>query len=345
MQAASFATTRSDVKTNKASAQAPQPKIPIEKMPQMMDLRADNITENVHAINSGCENERLKFVMHKLVEHSHNFIRETSITSEEWMTALQFLTAVGQKCTDIRQEFILFSDILGISALVDTINHPKPPNSTATDSTVLGPFLTEDAAHVEKGDTIASEGSGEYFLVEGRVLSTEGKPVPGAEIETWETDADGYYDTQYANREAPDCRGILTSDKDGVFKFRAVVPVSYPIPSDGPVGQLLDKLGRHVFRPAHLHIKVEAPGYETLITSFYPDGDKYLKSDAVFGVKSSLVVDISQKFPAEEAQSHGFARAESFRRLSRDLVLVTMEQADKERKKTMPNLGKTLANS
>ncbi|KAG6815099.1 hypothetical protein H0H93_010979, partial [Arthromyces matolae] len=243
----------------KAAQLAAQHGIDLSKLPKIMDMSADSITSNVHAINSNLSNagtdERTKFIFQSLVNHLHAFVRETSITSEEWMTAIQFLTRTGQMCSDIRQEFILLSDALGVSTLVDTINNAKPP--TATEATVLGPFFTEDAAHVPNGETIASEGKGDYMFVEGRVLDTKGNPIAGAIIDTWETDNNGLYDTQYSEREKPDCRGRLTSAEDGSYSFRAVVPVPYPIPSDGTVGKMLSHLGRHVYRPAHLHMMIE----------------------------------------------------------------------------------------
>ncbi|TDL29648.1 aromatic compound dioxygenase [Rickenella mellea] len=268
---------------------------------------------------------RTQFIFHNLVTHLHKFVEETSVTTDEWMTAIQFLTRVGQTCTDIRQEFILLSDVLGVSALVDALNNP--PTGNATESTVLGPFFTEDAAEVAIGDSIASEGKGEYLWVQGRVLDTKGNPISGTILETWETDENGFYDTQYASREKPDCRGRLRTDQDGKFAYRAVVPVAYPIPGDGPVGHLLDKLGRHNMRPNHLHMMLEAPGYHKLVTSLYPEGDEYLNSDAVFGVKKSLVVKLKTVESDADARAKGFAKGGSFKLLEHDFVLLTEEEA------------------
>ncbi|KZT53190.1 hypothetical protein CALCODRAFT_501399 [Calocera cornea HHB12733] len=251
------------------------------------------------------------------------------------MTAIQFLTATGQKCSPIRQEFILLSDVLGLSALVDSINHARPP--AATENTVLGPFFTTDAADVDHHGSIASEGKGEPLFVSIRVLDTHGKPIAGAKVETWETDAEGFYDVQYEGREFPDCRGRLTSRDDGACEFWAVVPVAYPIPSDGPVGSLLRSLHRHVFRPAHLHIMVEADGYETLTTALYPEGDEYLKSDAVFGVKKSLICKIdtvSDKAAGERVR----AKSLPFKQLKWDFVLASKEEADKVREAKMEKM-------
>jgi protocatechuate 3,4-dioxygenase beta subunit len=171
-------------------------------------------------------------LINKLTEHLHDFARETALTTDEWMTALQFLTATGQICSNTRQEFILLSDVLGLSVLVDALNHPKPPG--ATENTVLGPFFTEDAADVKLGDSIVSDpGEEKWCLVKGKVTDESGKPIEGAIIEVWETDETGHYDTQYADRDHPDYRGRLRSDKEGNFWFKAIRPVPYPIPHDG----------------------------------------------------------------------------------------------------------------
>lgn len=274
----------------KANKLAAEHGVDLSKLPKTLDMSAESITGNVHAINSYCPDERMKFVFKSLVTHLHDFVRETSLTTEEWMTALEFLTETGQKCTDIRQEFILLSDSLGVSSLVDSLNNAKPPG--ATEATVLGPFFTTDALEFNNGESIASEDKGDYMWVEGKVLDTKGNPIAHCLIDTWETDGHGLYDTQYAQRGGPDCRGRIYTKDDGSFYFRAIVPVSYPIPSDGPVGRMVKALGRHVYRPAHLHMMLSAPGFEKLTTALYFEGDPYLTSDAVFGVKSSLIVRV-----------------------------------------------------
>jgi len=284
------------------------------------------------------ENPRTRFIFSRLITHLHQFVGETSLTTEEWMTAINFLTRTGQTCTPIRQEFILLSDVLGVSALVDGLNNPKVSGGTA--SSVLGPFFTEDAPDVNIGDTIASEGTGEHMYVEGRVLDTHGKPVPNATIETWETDSEGFYDTQYSDRTRPDCRGRLRSDEEGRYGYRAVVPVAYAIPGDGPVGELLLHLNRHNMRPNHLHVMIEAPGYRKLVTSLYAKGDKWLSSDAVFGVKSSLVVDLKVVDNEEEAQRRGFPNGKAFKLLQYDFVLVPSEEAEAARQKFVTGRAK-----
>ncbi|GFZ47217.1 hypothetical protein JCM24511_04960 [Saitozyma sp. JCM 24511] len=281
------------------------PDIEISSLPKSLDLSPDKVTETVIAINANTPNPRQKYVNDALVRHLHAFVREVSLTTDEWMSAIEFLTITGQTCTSRRQEFILLSDIFGVSALVDIINHPKPAG--ATESTVLGPFFVED--------------------------SKMGRGVPDCLIDTWETDHEGYYDTQYDNYEA-DCRGRLLTDSNGSFAFRAIKPVAYPIPNDGPVGQLLRSMNRHVFRPAHLHLKLVAEGFDQLITTLYFKGDTFLTSDAVFGVKSSLIEDPVLIDDAKESRKHGFKRP-SFLLVERDFVLLTSDEACEERERTV----------
>ncbi|CAK5273520.1 unnamed protein product [Mycena citricolor] len=316
-----------------AARRAHEHTIDLSKLPKNLDMSAGNITQNVLAVNNNSENPRLKFIMNNLVTHLHDFVRETAITTEEWMTALLFLTKTGQMCTDIRQEFILLSDILGVSALVDSMNHAKPPG--ATESTVLGPFFTTDALDFENGESIASEGKGEYMWVQGKVLDTKGNPIPNCVIDTWETDSDGLYDTQYSNRGGPDCRGRLRTTDDGSFFYRAVVPVSYPIPADGPAKGLLDALGRHGFRPAHLHMVLEAPGFEKLVTALYPDGDPYIYSDVVFSVKTSLIKKLTTETDPELTRARGFQNETSHKVLTYNFVLATVEEAAQAKAQTM----------
>ncbi|KAI0346414.1 aromatic compound dioxygenase [Trametopsis cervina] len=305
--------------------------LPPPPFPLPYPEKAETITSNLLKLVELAPSDRQKFIFKNLITHLHHFVSETSITTEEWMTTIQFLTRTGQTCTPIRQEFILLSDVLGVSALVDAINNP--PINGATESSVLGPFFTEDAPELDTGDSIASEGKGDYMYVEGRVLSTDGKPIPNAIIETWETDGNGNYDTQYAVRDKPDCRGRLHSREDGTYGYRAVVPVPYPIPGDGPVGDLLLSLGRHNMRPNHLHLMVEAPGYQKLVTALYPEGDEWLASDAVFGVKKSLVVSLKEVNDDAEAKKRGFPKGGSFKLLTHDIVLVSAEDSKRARER------------
>ncbi|WWC64327.1 uncharacterized protein I303_106937 [Kwoniella dejecticola CBS 10117] len=305
------------------------PDIDLDTLPQSLDLSPDKITENVLSINSQTPDDRQRFVNEALVKHMHDFVREVSLTTNEWMNAIEYLTRVGQTCTDLRQEFILLSDVFGVSALVDIINNPKPEG--ATEGTVLGPFFVEDAKIIDNGESIANEGRGEYMLVKGRILDLSGRPVANCAIETWETDQDGFYDTQYTDYNA-DCRGKLYSDQEGYYVFRAVLPVSYPIPNDGPVGQLLASMNRHVFRPAHLHMMFQAPGFAQLITSLYFTGDTFLTSDAVFGVKSSLIVEPRLITEEAEATKCGFKNP-PFYLVEKDFVLVSEQEAEEARER------------
>ncbi|KAI5784767.1 catechol dioxygenase [Geopyxis carbonaria] len=293
-------------------------------IPPMQDLTADNITPNTIIINSQGPDRRLRYILSRLVTHLHDFARETRLTTDEWMAGIMFLTAVGQICTDTRQEFILLSDTLGLSTLVENINHPKPPG--ATEGTVLGPFHTDDAESFGHGDSICSDGKGEMCLVRCTVKDTAGKPIADASIDIWETDETGHYDTQYADRGHPDCRGILRTDKNGDFWFKAVKPVPYPIPHDGPVGKMLELLHRHPYRPSHMHFMIIAPGYDTLVTSLYVKGDPYETSDAVFGVKSSLIKDVGKIGDKALAEKYGVAVGDW--EIVQDFVMVGEKEAE-----------------
>jgi catechol 1,2-dioxygenase len=254
----------------------------------MRDFNEHTATAAVIDRMSGCKDPRLKQIMTSLVTHLHAVLREVEPTMDEWMAAVQFLTAAGQKCDDKRQEFILLSDVLGVSMLVDAINHRMP--SGATESTVLGPFFVAGAPRMQMGDSILKDGKGEPVHVSGRVLDLEGRPIAGAVLDIWQTSSEGFYDVQDPGQPEMNLRGLFTTAEDGRFFFRTVKPSSYPIPTDGPVGKLLLALGRHPMRPAHIHFIIGAPGFEPVTTHMFVAGDEYLDSDAVFGVKDSLVV-------------------------------------------------------
>ena len=234
---------------------------------------------------------RLRQVMESLVKHLHDFAKDVELTQAEWATAIGFLTRTGKMCDGNRQEFILLSDVLGFSMLVDAINNRRP--SGATENTVLGPFHVEGAPVRAMGDTISLDGKGENCLFEGRVLDLKGNPVAGAKLDVWCDNADGYYDVQQPDIQPQwNNRGVFVTGEDGVYAFRGIRPVSYPIPDDGPVGQMLAALGRHPNRPAHMHFIVSADGYETVVTHTFVADDPWLTSDAVFGVKASLLARI-----------------------------------------------------
>jgi catechol 1,2-dioxygenase len=252
-----------------------------------------NEFNSVEAVNGrlGADiDPRLRTVMESLVRHLHAFIRDVELNEAEWFTAIEFLTRTGQMCSDVRQEFILLSDVLGVSMLVDAINHRRPAG--ATENTVLGPFHIAGSPERRMGDSINLDGKGETCLFEGRVLDVSGKPIADASLDVWSDNHEGYYDVQQLDIQPPfNNRGIFRTGPDGRYRFRGIRPVSYPIPHDGPVGQMLNSVGRHPNRPAHVHFLVAAQGFEPVCTHIFVAGDPCLESDAVFGVKESLVVD------------------------------------------------------
>ena len=258
----------------------------------MRNLTEANLTEAVLGKLESATDPRFKQIMTSLIKHLHAFVREVELTEEEWFTGIQFLTATGQKCDDKRQEYILLSDTLGVSMLVDAINHRRP--SGATESTVLGPFYVEGAPEKPLGANIAEGVAGEPTYFSGRVRSSDGRPIPGATLDLWSTDGEGWYDVQLKDNEGMRARGKIKTDADGRYRFWTIKPVSYPIPTDGPVGKMLLKMGRHPYRPAHTHMIVSAPGYETVTTHVFVESDPYLESDAVFGVKNSLVANFAR---------------------------------------------------
>ncbi len=262
---------------------------------------------------------RLREVMTSLVGHLHAFVKDVGLTSAEWEAAIAFLTATGQRCDDVRQEFILLSDVLGVSMLVETINHPAVGG--ATESTVTGPFHVVTSPPRGLGDTIAADVRGEPCLVTGRVTGAGGEPVPGAGIDVWQASPDGFYDVQQPGIQPEgNLRGLFTADASGRFHFITVVPGYYPIPDDGPVGELLRTSGRHPYRPAHVHLEVSAAGYRTVTTHVFVAGSPYLDSDAVFGVKESLVRDFAVTDDPALAARCGLANP--FRRVEVEIVLV-----------------------
>ena len=231
---------------------------------------------------------RLAEIVGVITRHLHAAIKEIEPTQDEWMSAIQFLTATGHMSDDWRQEFILLSDVLGISMLVDAINNRKP--SGASESTVLGPFHVPNVPELPMGANICLDGKGEPMLIKGRIMSTDGTPISGAKIDVWQTNDDGFYDVQQKGIQ-PDfnLRGVFRTSEDGTYRFWGAKPRFYPIPDDGPVGKMLESLGRHPYRPAHLHYIIEAEGFQKLVTHIFDPDDEYIHSDAVFGVKKSLL--------------------------------------------------------
>lgn len=233
---------------------------------------------------------RFREIISSFIKHLHGFVKDVEPTMEEWGRAIQFLTAAGQISDEKRQEWVLFSDTTGVSMLVDAINHRRPDG--ATENTVLGPFHVSGAPERENGDSICLDGKGAPCFVSGRVTDEDGNPIANARVDVWQTNDDGFYDVQQPGVQ-PDMnmRGLFTTDDDGRYNYVTVKPLPYSIPTDGPVGDMLNAMGRHAMRPSHIHYIVSAPGYEQLVTHIFVKGDTYLESDAVFGVKESLVVE------------------------------------------------------
>jgi catechol 1,2-dioxygenase len=231
---------------------------------------------------------RVRAVMASLVRHLHAFAKDIQLTPQEWDIAIDFLTQTGQTCSAQRQEFILLSDTLGLSMLVDAMHHRRPAGTT--ENTVFGPFHVAGAPERALGEHISLDGKGACCHFQWRVLDAEGTPIAGARVDVWSDNADGFYDVQQPGIQPRwNNRGVFTTGADGRYHFVGIKPVSYPIPDDGPVGRMLAHLGRHPHRPAHMHFLVTAPGFQTLTTHTFVGGDPYLDSDAVFGVKSSLI--------------------------------------------------------
>ena len=265
----------------------------------------ENSVEAVTSRMADCDDPRLRQVMEVIVRKLHEAVKEIEPTEQEWLEAIQFLTKTGQMCNDWRQEYILLSDVLGVSMLVDAINHRKPKG--ASESTVLGPFHVPNAPRLEMGANISLDGKGEPMFVHGRIMDTSGNPIAGVSIDVWQANDDGFYDVQQKGIQ-PDfnLRGIFQTGADGRYWFRGAKPLHYPVPDDGPVGQLLKRLGRHPYRPAHLHYILSVDGFEGLTTHIFDPEDPYIGSDAVFGVKESLLAEFKRVDDAARIAELGF---------------------------------------
>lgn len=268
----------------------------------MRDLSEASLTEAVITSMANAQDERTKVVLTSLVKHLHAFIREVNLTEAEWLAGIQFLTATGQMCDSKRQEFILLSDTLGVTTMKDIINNRKPPG--VTEYTILGPFHRTGAPQLALGDNLAKEMRGEPVVMRGRVLAPNGQSISNATLDVWQSDAEGHYDLQMPDLDGTALRGVFHSDTNGAYHFRTIKPSYYPIPNDGPVGQLLTATGRHPYRPAHIHFIISAEGYEPVTTELFIEGDPYLDSDPVFGVRASLVVQPVQHNSLEEAEQY-----------------------------------------
>jgi hydroxyquinol 1,2-dioxygenase len=258
---------------------------------QTRNLADEQLTPAVLTSFQGSTTERFREVAETLVRHFHDFVEEVRLSEQEWRAGIDFLTRTGHITDDKRQEFILLSDALGVSMLVVGINNRKPPG--ATQATVFGPFFVEGSPRFENGEDLGRGAPGQPCFMQGRVLSVGGTPIAGARIEVWQADEAGFYDVQYDDLDEPRGRGHVFSAQDGRWWFWSVRPEAYPIPCDAPVGDLLGAANRSPMRPAHVHFKVSADGYETLITHVFVADDPYLDSDAVFGVKNELITEFS----------------------------------------------------
>jgi protocatechuate 3,4-dioxygenase beta subunit len=277
------------------------------------------LTDTVVASFKNTPDERLKTLMESLTRHLHSFIREVRLTEEEWDAAITFLTACGHITDDKRQEFILLSDIFGASMQTVAVNNPTHGN--ATEATVFGPFFAEDAPEIPNGGDIAGGASGQPCWVEGTVTTTEGQPVPGARIEVWEADDEGFYDAQYSDGRIAG-RAHLFADENGEFSFWGLTPTPYPIPHDGPVGKLLAAVKRSPVRASHLHFMVTAPGQRTLVTHIFVEGDPQIAiGDSVFGVKDSLIKQFVEQKPGIPTPNGRDLAGQPWARTRFDIVL------------------------
>jgi hydroxyquinol 1,2-dioxygenase len=281
------------------------------------NLSDEQLTRAVIDSFDGAPSERTKEILRSLVAHLHAFAVDVQLSEEEWTAGIDFLTRTGQMCTDKRQEFILLSDVLGLSMLTIGINHPVP--GEATENTVFGPFFVTGSPEYANGDDIANGAPGKPCLMEGQVRGVDGEPVAGARMEIWQADDEGLYDVQYDDLEEPRGRGHLFTDADGRYRFWSVRPECYGIPVDGPIGELLVAAGRPHMRPAHVHFQVSAPGYATLTTHVFDEEDAHLDSDAVFGVKSSLITHFERHEPGTAPD--GRQLDEPYYSMSYDFVL------------------------
>ncbi|MEJ7931116.1 intradiol ring-cleavage dioxygenase [Ramlibacter sp. AN1015] len=271
----------------------------------MAEYAAQDLAQAVIDRMADAPNPRFKEVMSALVKHAHAFVREVQLTPDEWMQGIQFLTQVGQMCDEKRQEFILLSDTLGISMLVVAIDQargaaartPAPDEQPPTEATVLGPFYWEGAPELAAGADIAEGAAGEPAWYHGRVTDTAGRPVANAALDVWSGDAEGFYDLQKGADAPMQLRARFRTDADGRYSFWSIKPTYYPVPADGPVGKMLRGMGRHPNRPGHMHTMLQAEGHQTLVTHLFDADSPYIDSDAVFGVRNSLIVDFGKHAP------------------------------------------------
>ena len=293
----------------------------------MRNVNSDTITATFLSYFGANTDPRMQQLMECLAEHLHAFVRETQLTHEEWQTALEFLRRTGEMTTDERNEFVLLSDVLGVSSLVDMVNSAEG----GTSSSVLGPFHIAGAPPIAQGADLKGNHDGELVLVEGCVKDPRGEPIPGAVIDVWQTAPNGLYSSQDPDQDTYSFHGLMTTDERGYYAFTTAKPVPYTVPTDGPVGQILNATGRHPWRPSHLHYIVTADGYRPLVTEVFPSDDPYLDQDTVFGVRDDLVMRYESR-PAGSFPD-GFALSgkvdQPYLRVNFDLIL-TQAVAAKE---------------
>lgn len=283
----------------------------------MRDVTEKTITDAVIATIAKDADPRFREIMTALLKHLHAFALESDLTKEEWLAAIEFLYQTGKKSSRKRNEFILLSDTLGLSTVVDIIS--SRGEDEATEVSVLGPFYIEGAPMIENGGDLIGDNPGQPTLVKGRVLSTDGTPLGGALLDVWLNAENGLYSNEDPDQDDMNLRGRLHADTDGNFAFTTIRPSPYTVPDDGPVGQMLEAMGRHPWRPAHIHFKITADGHGDLITELYPDDDPYIDEDAVFGVRNSLAVSFKPGGNAEEAAKYGLP--DSYLTLDYDFIL------------------------
>lgn len=259
----------------------------------MIAINENTITDAAIEQMSTTKDERFRRIMESLVRHLHTFAREVDLTPEEWLGGIAFLTRTGQACTQFRQEFILLSDTLGLSSLINSL-HDKRATESSTKSSLLGPFYRQDSPVHELGESIARNMPGPPIGLYGRVTDASGKGIAHASIEIWQPDEEGYYDLQKHDPKDMDLRGRFYTDSEGKYYLRTICPTGYMIPMDGPVGDMIRKQGRHGYRPAHIHFLIGAPGYREVVTALYIEGDSHIDSDTVFGVTDSLVATVKK---------------------------------------------------
>ena len=280
----------------------------------MLAIDEKTITDAALAQMAGTRDPRLKQVMECLVQHLHAFAREIDLTPEEWIEGIKFLTAVGQMCTPYRQEFVLLSDTLGLSSLVNSL-HDRRTTETGTKSSLLGPFYRQDSPPRNLGESIAADPKSQEICLYGRITDSAGQSIANASIQVWQTDDQGVYDLQRNDPSEMDLRGWFHADAQGRYHLRTVRPLGYLIPLDGPVGTMIRAQRRHGFRPAHIHFLVGAPGYRELVTALYLRTDEHIDSDTVFGVTESLITetasDPSSPFPKLASIRFDFKLAKS----------------------------------